>query len=135
MSWDKQTHNFSDLTAVKNTLQKTNQNYILYNLGKVKDLGNSYTEIFNDDIMLRMLIYKGGVILERMNRTRDCDSDDCVISECFNFDQVPDKWSLERYSDYEDYIDLEGNRSEEFENFVNLKEHKEFITKFISGKL
>lgn len=126
MSWDKNTFMFSDITPIVRELIRKKEKYHLFNLGTVNAMGVNDTYNHIEDYNLRILIYSGGVILEQMRRTEDCDSDDCVVSESFNFDEVPDKWALERFVDYTEFTN-----SKEYENFVSLDKYKTFIVEFI----
>ena len=116
----------SEITPIVRTLIKLKENYYLGILGSVKVLGvnDNINGIENYD--LRILIYKGGIILEQMRRTCDCDSDDVIISETFNFDELPEKWALERTMDCEDYC-----TAKEFENYVSLKKFRKFTEQFV----
>lgn len=126
MSWDKNTIMFSDITPIIRTLINCDEKYFLGTLGSVKGLGNNDCWNGIDDYDLRILIYKGGVILEQMRRTCDCDGDDVIVSEVFNFDEMPDKWALERNVDYYDYFECK-----EFQNYISLDKFKSYINEFV----
>ena len=130
MSWDKSTYQFSDITPIVRALMRRNENFYLGVLGNVMALGinDDYRNI--EDYDLRVLIYRGGVVLEQMRRTHDCDSDDVITSSCFNFDEVPEKWALERFMDFSSYADMNGNRKQ-YDTYVLLGKHKKFIKDFL----
>ena len=130
MSWDKSTYQFSDITPIVRALMRRNENFYLGVLGNVMALGinDDYRNI--EDYDLRVLIYRGGVVLEQMRRTHDCDSDDVICSTSFNFDEVPTRWALERYMDYASYTDLNGH-SKQYDTYVLLRKHKKFIKDYL----
>lgn len=132
MSYDKNTYSFSDITPLVRELMRRKENYHLGVLGNVLAVGvnDNYNNI--DDYDLRILIYKGGVILEQMRRTNDCDSDDTIVSSIFNFDEVPENWFLERYMDYTGFVNGKtGKISPQYEKFVDVTKFKKFIPKFM----
>lgn len=126
MSYEKNTFMFSEITPIVRTLIKLKENYYLGILGSVKGLGVNDNINGIDTYDLRILIYKGGIILEQMRRTEDCDSDDVIISETFNFDELPEKWPLERTMDCDDFCN-----AKEFENYVSLKKFRKFTEQFV----
>lgn len=93
MSWDKITIMSSDINAVIDTLESLNISYKLTTLKKVKGLG------INDDetqlYAIRRLEYQGIVIIEKMIRTSDCDTNDCVTSFRMNLKDEPRVWEPE----------------------------------------
>ena len=132
MSWDKNTYSFSDITSLVRELMRRKENYHLGVLGKVSAMGVNDDYLNIDDYDLRILIYKGGVVLEQMRRANDCDANDYIVSEIFNFDEVPEKWALEKFTDYTEYVNSQtGKISPQYENFVGLDKYKKFIMEFI----
>lgn len=80
MSWNKNTiHSYlNDLVKV---LDAANAPYSLTDRGIVGDFG------LNEDgpITLRTLVYTNVVLMEQMQRTEDCDSDDYIV--CLGFEK------------------------------------------------
>lgn len=131
MSYDKNTYNFSDIVPIVRELIRNKEKYYLFTLGTVRAKGCNDDFRGIDDYNISILIYKGGVLLEQMRRTDDCDSDDCVVSESFNFDQIPDMWYLERTVDYEHFVDYNGAIVPEFTIPVELAKYKSFVKEFV----
>lgn len=122
MSYDKNTMIFSDITPLVRELIRRKENYHLATLGTVQAKGlNDYFKAV-DDIDLRILIYSGGVVLEQMRRTSDCDLDDVIVSEVFNFNELPEKFALEKI------VDVHPNKEM---NFVYLLKFNKFIEPFL----
>lgn len=122
MSYDKNTMIFSDITPLVRELIRRKENYHLATLGTVQAKGlNDYFKAV-DDIDLRILIYSGGVVLEQMRRTSDCDLDDVIVSEVFNFNELPEKFALEKI------VDVYPNKEE---NFVYLAKFNKFTEQFV----
>jgi hypothetical protein len=122
MSYDKNTMIFSDITPLTRELIRRKENYYLSKLGTVRALGlNDYFKAV-DEIDLRILIYSGGVVLEQMRRTSDCDLDDVIVSEVFNFNELPEKFALEKI------VDVHPNKEE---NFVYLAKFNKFTEQFV----
>jgi len=115
----KTTHNMSDISPIVRSLIKGKENYHLGVLGKVETTG------VHDEINLRILIYRGGVVLEQLRRLNDVNEerDDMIVSETFNFDQIPDKFSLVRVMDYYDYTDCK--EFQEYKSTICFKKHVE----------
>ena len=99
MSWDKNTVNCSHIDSIVGTLQQLGVPYSLVVMKEVRGRG------FNDDIpstaapflvdkfyLIRRLEYNKFVILERMERTTDCDTDDLICSYPFDFADEPTDW-------------------------------------------
>lgn len=104
MSWDKQTVDYSDIKIVLDTLNVIGVPYVLTELGKIRgnglnDINEEGTETYYS---LRKLEYANRVILDQMQRTHDCDSDDCIVSITFYKKDVPQDWKLEIYVDTEE---------------------------------
>ena len=102
MSWDKNTINCSHIDSIVRTLQQLDTLYSLTVEKEVRGMG------LNDDIPstaapflverfypLRRLEYNRFVILERMERTTDCDTDDLICSYLFDFADEPADWQYE----------------------------------------
>jgi len=104
----KTTHNMSDINSLVRSLIKEKKNYHLGVLGKVEAVG------IHDELNLRILIYHGGVVLEQLRRSEDVNEEcyDAIVAQCFNFDEVPEKFPLIRVMDYYDYTDCK-----EFQNY------------------
>jgi hypothetical protein len=113
---------FSDITPLTRELIRSKEKYQLFTIGNIRSL--SETDYFRgvDDYDLRMLIYRGGVVLERIRRVGDSGANDVIVSETFNFDEVPDEWYLER--------NLGVNGKKEFSHPVLLAKYKKFIEEF-----
>lgn len=133
MSYDKNTINLSNLEAVSTALNDLTIEHKTIELAKVRGMGlnDHFSDI--EDYTLRALVYKDIVEVEQMQRTYDCDSDDFIVSIKFKIDNLPNKFPLETYSDYEGFVDFDSDDSgkiiegsekqcEKEENFINLKE-------------
>jgi predicted HAD superfamily phosphohydrolase len=118
----KHTLIFSDITPLTRELVRKKEKYHLFILGKVSSLSEEDYFKSIDDYVLRILIYKGGIVLERIRRVGDSGNNDVIISETFNFDEVPDEWYLER--------NLGVNGKKEFSHPVLLAKYKKFIEEF-----
>ena len=119
----KKTYSLSAMNDLVKTLKKEKKNHHLGFLGKVEATG------INVDVYLRILVYHGGVMLEQLRRLNDVNEerDDVIISEIYNFDQVPDKHPLIRVMDYFDYTDCK-----EFQDYVIVIKFKKHITQFLN---
>ena len=111
MSWDKNTIVCSQINAIISTLDICKKPYTLSVLGNVQGHG------LNDDLIIednsgelypgskyydiRKLEFEGIVILEQMQRSHDCDTDDMIISVKFDKGSEPKTWPLEIYMDKE----------------------------------
>jgi len=113
---------FSDITPLTRELIRSKEKYYLSTLGKVSSLSEEDYLKSTDDYDLRILIYKGGVVLERIRRVGEPGCNDVIISETFNFDEVPHEWYLER--------NLDANGKKEFSHPVLLAKYKKFIEEF-----
>ena len=122
MSQDKSTYNMSDINALVRSLIKGKKNYHLGVLGKVEAIG------IHDELNLHILIYSGGVVLEQLRRSEDVNEEcyDAIVAQCFNFDEVPEKFPLIRVMDYYDYTDCK-----EFQNYVSTIHFKKFVEQFL----
>jgi hypothetical protein len=126
MSWDKNTIMFSDITPITRELIRTKEKYQLFTIGKVKAMGLNDLIHGIEEYDLRILIYKGGVVVEQVRQMLDCDVDDVIVSETFNFDELPEKWPLIRNMDCAEYVG-----AKKYEDFVSLKKYKKFVEEFI----
>lgn len=93
MSWDKNTVDCSRLDTYKAILDELGLPYELTVKIAVRGMG------LNDDedtvYELRRLQYNNFVILERMERTSDCDTDDVITSTQFLLEDEPKDWQYE----------------------------------------
>lgn len=97
ISWNKNTLVLSDIDNTIEVLKETGTPYTLVEIGKVNGMGLN-DDIQSDDIKqypIRRLEYKTFVVLEQLQRTPDCDSDDWLISKKFKKGEEPKKWELE----------------------------------------
>ena len=97
MSYDKKTINMSQLDAIKNVLDDLSVPYSWTKLANVDGAGaNDYLPPGLKYKMmvysLRRLVFKNTVILERITRTTDCDTDDIITSHQFNLEDEPKDW-------------------------------------------
>ena len=101
MSYNKNTVNYSHIDTIIEVLWELHISYTVVNLGKVVARG------VNDDhhgiatYTMRELTYKDIIVLERMNRSSDCDSDDVISSYKYNIKEYAkmmqdDKWQIEK---------------------------------------
>jgi len=95
MSYDKNTVSASEINKTIELLKELKIEYKLTILGKVEGYG--LNDDYKDDSTyeIRKLEYKDKVILERMVREEDCDSNDYIISKKFDKKKVPKKWKIE----------------------------------------
>lgn len=106
MSYDKNTINMSSLDMVKEILGDLGYSYLLIVQVSVRGRGfnDSRYHFENDDhtreydlrrlqyYNLRRLQYGNWVILERIERTADCDADDTITSHKFRLEDEPKDW-------------------------------------------
>jgi len=118
----KTTYNMSDINSLVRSLIKDKKNYHLGVLGEVEAVG------IHDELNLHILIYSGGVVLEQIRRLNDVDEErnDVIVSQCFNFDEVPEKFPLVRVMDHFDYTDCK-----EFQNYKSTICFKKHIEPFL----
>jgi len=127
MSYPKNTIMFSDITPIVRDLIAKEEKYHLGVLGYVQAEGKNDDTYMIDSYALRILIYKGGILLEQMRRTSD-ELDDFIVSEKFNLDEMPDIWLLEKY------VDVQANVNPEDEiNMVELYPFKKHVEEFVKG--
>jgi hypothetical protein len=106
MSWDKNTANVSSLNSVVQVLKNLDEHFTVTYMGEVRAMGvnDDFCDPPIDVYPIRKLEYRDKVILERMERTHDCDSDDMLVSLTFTKGEEPSEWPLEVYDDCE-YFD------------------------------
>lgn len=127
MSYPKNTIMFSDITPIVRDLIAKEEKYHLGVLGYVQAEGKNDDTYMIYSYALRILIYKGGILLEQMRRTSD-ELDDFIVSEKFNLDEMPDIWLLEKY------VDAQANVNPEDEiNMVELYPFKKHVEEFVKG--
>jgi hypothetical protein len=103
MSWDKNTFNTSKMAEVVKVLNELGEPYTCTHLGQVRAMGVNDSMNDIDVYSIKKLEYRDKVILERMERTHDCDSDDILTSHTFKKGEEPSEWPLEVYEDCGDY--------------------------------
>lgn len=99
MSWNKETINFSEIDSIIKTLEDTNTPYQLEILGEVGGYGLSdvsFLKNISKKYPIRCLRYMHIVIKEQMIRTKDCDTDDYIVSKRFLNLEEPLDWPLEK---------------------------------------
>jgi len=113
MSWDKNTHNISEINSIVSTLDKLSEPYKLEIIGKVIGMGLNDTYQFEGTkyYELKRLEFKDEVYLERMHRTNDCDADDTIISHKFKIKDEPKEWHLEVFEDYQEFVNSDETTS------------------------
>lgn len=137
MSYNKITLDCSYLDIQQQELENRKERFLLINLANVLNMANSYLDMDNKGqfIGLNMLVSKTGVIIDRVVRTYDCDSDDVIESLFFRFNEVPDEIFLEEYIDYKDYIDIEtGRDGQRYDTKIVLKDYKDVFNAFKGGR-
>lgn len=92
MSWNKNTINFSSLNAIKQVLDDLRIEYTLEVKERVIGQGNNDEFFGENPYELRRLSYRGFVVLEQIQKTSDCDSDDMIISQKFTRETEPKVW-------------------------------------------
>ena len=95
MSYNKNTVNCSDIDTIIETLKELNVKYILKDIGKVTGYGLNDDYAKTDKHKIRKLTYEDFVVLEKIKRTTDCDTDDLIVSKKFHKNKVPKKWEIE----------------------------------------
>ena len=109
MSWNKNTIRITQVDTTLKVLCKANIPYTLELLGSVGGRG------LNDDVWwdgegnevdamydCRKLTYGDTVLMERMDRSSDCDSDDFFTSYEFKVGEEPKEWELSVCVDEDD---------------------------------
>ena len=105
MSYDKNTIDISFLDVTKGTLDELDVEYTITYLGEA--VGKGVNDIPEMVYQLRKLEYRDKVVMERMERTYDCDSDDLRVSHIFEKGEEPKEWPLEIFKDEEDFVAIE----------------------------
>jgi hypothetical protein len=100
MSWNKNTCSLSEIDSLLRFLDKEKRVYTLSVLGKVKALGANDDDRSHYD--MRRLEYSDTagqvyVILEKIDRSSDCDSDDHIVSFEFKKELEPKNWKIEEH--------------------------------------
>lgn len=113
MSWDKQTIVLSFVNATIATLKDLNILYTLTELGQVQGNGRNDDDLGKDAegdpipigrcYPIRKLEYGDVVILEQMQRTHDCDTDDVILAFKFEKGKEPKDWPIDITIDVEPY--------------------------------
>ena len=106
MSWNKNTYVCSEIDTVIRMLKELDEPYTLTYLGDVRAMGlnDDYGPEPKEFYSIRKLEYRDKIILERMERSCDCDMDDTLVSYTYNRGEEPAEWPLEIYTDEEDFI-------------------------------
>jgi hypothetical protein len=114
MSWDKQTIVLSFVNATIATLKDLNILYTLTELGQVQGNGRNDDDLGKDAegdpipigrcYPIRKLEYGDVVILEQMQRTHDCDTDDVILAFKFEKGKEPKDWQIEITLPDPDYV-------------------------------
>ena len=97
MGYDKNTVILSRLSAVRDVLAELGETFEWHVIGKVSGCG--VNDVGGGIHMLCRLEYRDKVILERIERTYDCDSDDEIVSYTFRKCDEPKEWQLEIWTD------------------------------------
>lgn len=111
MSYDKQTLNESGINTATVILDLYGIQYTKVPLGTVGLLG-AYDEA--ETYTLQMLVCDKFVMLERMIRTQDCDTDDVIVSKQFDPDKIPESWHLIKVLKDDEY----GPAQDEYHNLI-----------------
>jgi hypothetical protein len=86
MSWDKKTVSFSRINSFIEILELLNHPYELKIVKAVKDNGNDYNydEESNGLINLHTLTFNDKIVVDYIQRSDDCDTDDYIHSVIMN---------------------------------------------------
>jgi hypothetical protein len=101
MGWDKNTWIGSNVDSIVETLDKLGHPYSVQTIGHVRGYGLNDND--NQEYALRRLRYDDKVVLEYIQRSHDCDIDDCIDSAEYDASNEPTQWVLEYYSDCNDF--------------------------------
>ena len=93
MSWNKNTINLSFVDATVKVLRNLEIPYSLSPRWYARGYGVNDGD--DKEYPLHRLQYNKIVILERMERTTDCDTDDVITSTQFNLEEEPKDWKYE----------------------------------------
>lgn len=105
MSFDKNTINNSEIDAAIKVLEDIDIPYKLTEIGIIHGFG--INDIDGAGYPIRRLEYLNTVMLERIDRTTDCDADDTIHSYKFVRGEEPKDWEIERI--YDEYFMEEEN--------------------------
>ena len=115
MSYDKNTIFTSKLDSIKEILEELEEECILTEIGTVGGYGaNDICGGGMDAYPIRKLEYRNKVVLERMERSHDCDDDDYLVSYTFIKGLEPKDWPVEVYIDCEGDCNCEREKDAEF---------------------
>jgi hypothetical protein len=94
MSWNKNTINLSRVDSFIEVLNILKEPYSIAVLKRVTGRGLNDGAIFGEERIydLRRLGFKDKVMLEKITQTADCDSDDIISSELFDWNDEPIDW-------------------------------------------
>ena len=100
MSYNKNTVNHSHIGTIAEVLNDLGIPCTISNIGEVEARGVNDCNSGIATRTMRELRYKGFIVLERMHRTPDCDSDDVIMSHKYKlsyYEQIMqnDKWKIE----------------------------------------
>jgi len=105
LGWDKNTIVQTAVDFTLGILKRMDIPHTITTLGHVSGQGmnDSYSDSGNYSI--RRLEYHGKVLLERMERSYDCDADDYLVSQEFPKGQEPRLWPIVQYTHDAEYCD------------------------------
>ena len=93
MSWNKNTIRTTEIDATIKALNHADVPYTVEVLGTVQ--GNGLNDDYSDGVYeCRKLTYGDVVLMERIERTSDCDMDDYFTSQEFKRGEEPAEWEL-----------------------------------------
>ena len=95
MSYNKNTIRSSDIDSIIEVLKELKVEYKEEKIGDVTGFGLNDDYSNTDKHVIRKLTYNDYVVLEKIVRTTDCDSNDVIVSKKFKKDKVPKKWKIE----------------------------------------
>jgi len=98
MSYNKNTVNISEVEATLDVLKTNNIAHELTVIGIVDDHGINSEGVKHQLFRLR---YNTVVLLEQMQRTKDCDGDDMIVSYKFPLASEPKMWDTEVGLDFD----------------------------------
>jgi hypothetical protein len=106
VSYDKNTIDYSRLDTTKQVLEELGEEFTITYLGEV--VGQGINDVPEMSYHLRKLEYRDKIMLERMERTYDCDSDDVRASYVFKKGEEPKEWLIEIFTDADEYEQIPG---------------------------